>query len=118
MKLNFPPPDLTDLPEEFAHLAELAEQLTDEIAMKVAREVDAEITKAIQLRIGMDWTPLMLTGRLHRTIYRDGSEVLTLDGVPLLHIGPFNMLPMGPSTVLRATRECTHLKGADDGIPN
>jgi hypothetical protein len=117
-KLNFPAPDLDDLPEEFAHLAEMLDTLTDEVATRVAKEVDTEITKAIQMRIGMHWKPRDLFGRLHRTIYMDGSEVLTLDGVPLLHIGPFKMLPMGPSTMLTPSRECTHLKGADDTLPN
>ena len=118
MKLNFPPPDLSDYPEEFHHLAEQMERMTDAIATKLAKEVDAEITKAVQMCIGMGWQPRDLLGRLSRTIYHDGSETVALDGVPILHVGPFKMLPMGPSTMLQPTRECTHLKGADDVLPN
>jgi hypothetical protein len=120
MKLTFPPPDLRaeDLPEEFRHLADLADSISEEIATRVAVEVDNEITKGLQMRLGIDWQPYQLSGRLERTIFPDGSEVMSLDGEPFLHIGPFDMHQMGPSLMFTATRACTHLKGADDVLPN
>jgi hypothetical protein len=117
-KLNFPGPDpLTDdMPEEMRRVVDVTDRITSELAMNVAQDVDNEITKAIQMRLGLDWKPIQLTGRLGRTIYMDGSEVMVLDGVPILHIGPWKIWQAGMS--VKATRECTHLKGADDVLPN
>jgi hypothetical protein len=35
-----------------------------------------------------------------------------------MHVGPWIIRQIGPSTKMVATRECTHLKGADDVLPN
>lgn len=115
-KLNFPGPDPEDMPEDIRRTMDMADRITAEAALRVANEVDDQITAAIQLKIGMDWKPMQLTGRLHRTIYLDGSEIMALDGVPILHIGPWKWVTT--QAELTATRECTHLKGADDTLPN
>jgi hypothetical protein len=119
-KLRFPMPDLSDddVPEELRAQWERTQQVADEAAQRCAQWVDDEITKAIQMRIGTGWTPMQLTGRLHRTLFLDGSEILVMDGVPLLHIGPWILAAVGPSTQQIVTREVTHLKGAHDPRPN
>ncbi len=115
-KLNFPVPHLDeDVPEEIRRNWELADKLTSEIAQRVAKEVDDAITAAIELRLGHRVDPRLMVGRLHRTIFMDGSEVLVLDGVPLVHIGPWVFTLFGDTG---ATREITHLKGGDATLPN
>ena len=117
-RLNFPAPDplVDDLPEEIRRAYEMAEKMTEEVALAEAKRIDDEITKAIQMRIGTGWHPRDMCGRLHRTIYLDGSEVMVLDGVAFMHISPWKFSPYGSSNA--ATREITHLKGADNVLPN
>lgn len=119
-RLNFPSPtaDEMEMPEEMRRAVETAERITSQVSMRVAKEVDDQITAAITMRLGhTNWNPMQMTGRLHRTIYMDGSEVMVLDGVPLLHIGPWKFPPYGLQEI-GATREVTHLKGANDVLPN
>ncbi len=115
--INFPTPPVDELPEELQRMYDLTEKLTEEAAAEVAAKVDAEITAAIQMRIGTNWAPNDMSGRLHRTIYLDGSEVMILDGVPFMHIGPWKW-SRELYGKLTATREITHLKGTVDGLPN
>lgn len=115
-KLNFPAPHLDDdVPEEIRANWARAEKLTSDIALRVAKKVDDAITAAVEIRLGHTIDPRYMAGRMHRTIYLDGSEVIALDGVPLVHIGPWIFTLAGPNG---ATREITHLKGGDDVLPN
>jgi hypothetical protein len=119
-RLTFPAPDLTDpdLPEELRETQRALEKIADEHIMRTAKYVDDEITKGVQMRIGVNWSPIQLTQRLHRTIYADGSEIIALDGVPMLHVGPWITRQIGPSIKMVVTRECTHLKDGNDVLPN
>lgn len=119
-KLNFPGPDplVDDLPEELRRIYDEAERLSASAALAEAKRIDDEITAAITMRLGhTNWKPMQMTGRLHRTIYMDGSEVMVLDGIPFMHISAWRYPPYGMQH-LGATREVTHLKGADDTLPN
>ena len=119
-QLNFPGPTVNDMPddvpEEIRRNWEIAEKVTAEIAQSEAKRVDDAITAAIEIRLGMKIDPRDMLGRLHRTIYMDGSEIMVLDGVAFMHIGPWKMVPTGLGHV--ATREITHLKGGEDIVPN
>jgi len=119
-KLKFPglDPLVDDMPEELRRIYDEAERVSSEAVLREAKRIDEAITAAICMRLGhTDWIPMQMTGRLHRTIYTDGSEVMVLDGVPLMHIGPWRYPPAG-LPYLSATREITHLKGADDNLPH
>jgi hypothetical protein len=119
-KLKFPglDPLVDDMPEELRRIYDEAERITGAVAQSEAKRIDDEITAAITMRLGhTNWKPMQMTGRLHRTIYLDGSEVMVLDGIPFMHIGPWKFPPYGLKH-LGATREITHLKGADDVLPN
>lgn len=116
--LNFPPPNplYDDMPDEIRQAYEVAEKVTAEAAEKEAKRVDDAITAAIEVRLGRKIEPRQMVGRLHRTIYLDGSEVMVLDGVAFMHIGPWKLMPLANGNY--ATREITHLKGGDDIVPN
>jgi len=100
-KVNFPglDPLADDMPEELRRAIDITERVTEAVARRVAAEVDAEITKAIQMRIGTDWKPRDLIGRLQRTIYADGSEVMVLDDIAFMHIGPWKFPVYDPFKV-------------------
>jgi hypothetical protein len=118
-RINFPGPDpqVDDMPEELRALYDTADKMSEAAALAEAKRIDEAITAAIQMRVGTGWQPRDMIGRLHRTIYLDGSEVMVLDGVAFMHIGPWKFLPYAAGGT-GATREITHLKGADDVLPN
>lgn len=85
----------------------IRDKLHEQLAIRMAVELDSAILHAIQRRLGVTEVDIQgLIGRLHRHIIR-GSEVETylLDGRPLLRVYPLDLKHAGSFVTARRVFE-------------
>lgn len=85
----------------------IRDKLHEQLATRMAIELDSAILHAIQRRLGTTEVDIQsLIGRLHRHIIRGSkAETYLLDGRPLLRVYPMDLVHAGPCMTARRVFE-------------